>query len=293
MKKQSIRKLVIPVAGMGTRFLPATKAQPKEMMTILDKPTIQYIVEEAVRAGITDVILVTGSTKRAIEDHFDHNLFLEKELLKAGKKAAYEAIRQPAEMANFIYLRQKGRHGTGTPILNAREVIGNEPFAVVFGDDIWHCPKKSQLQQLIEVYEKYHDPVLTAYFTDNEGTKKYGIIEGTEVGAGVYQVNKVLEKPGPQGTKSRLASISGYILTPDIFDELERLKNKTPKNKEFYLTFAMAELMKKRPFYAKLIDGDYHDIGDKLTWLMANIDFGLRDKEVGPGLKKFLKQKVK
>src|SRR3989338_9043243 len=162
---QKIRKVVIPVAGLGTRFLPATKAQPKEMLPIVDKPTIQYIVEEAVRAGITDIILVTGANKRAIEDHFDRNLELEKKLEKAGKGAVAKKIKELAEMANFIYIRQKGPYGNGSPVLDAQGVIGDEPFAVVWGDDIWDCAVP-HIKQLIEVYEKYGDPVLTARQTD-------------------------------------------------------------------------------------------------------------------------------
>jgi UTP--glucose-1-phosphate uridylyltransferase len=289
---------VIPVAGIGTRFLPATKAQPKEMMPILDKPTIQYIVEGAVKAGITDIILVTGATKRAIEDHFDRNIHLEEYCLARGKNEACEAVRVVSEMANFIYIRQKGPYGTGTPVLNAKDLIGDEPFAVVYGDDIWQCPGKSHLTQLIETYQKYGDPVITAYQTDDAGTKKYGILEGLEVEAGVYQVSKLLEKPGPDKTASRLASISGYILTPDIFEELEKMLadvdlTKPNNGSEFCLTDALSALMLKRPIYAKLIEGKYHDVGSKFTWLKANIEFGLEDKEIGKDLKEFLKTLVK
>lgn len=285
---QKIRKVVIPVAGHGTRFLPATKAQPKEMLPVLDKPTIQYIVEEAVRAGITDVILVTGATKRAIEDHFDRNELLEKTLLKSGKTKKYKEIKKLAELANFIYIRQKGPYGNGSPVLDAKEVIGDEPFAVVFGDDIFDC-KKPHLKQLIEVYEKYGDPVITAIKTDAEGTKKYGVVEGTMVEKDVMQVNKILEKPGPKKTKSRIASIGGYILTPDIFKELKNLK--AGKDGEIWMVDAIANLAKKRPIYAKLIDGTYHDTGSKLTWLKTNVEYGLKDPEIKAEFKKFLKTK--
>ncbi len=183
-----VRKLVIPVAGLGTRFLPATKAQPKEMLPLLDKPVIQYIVEEAVKAGITDMIMVTGPTKRAIEDHFDRNEQLEKYCLEAGKSKACQSIKEVAELANFIYIRQKGPYGNGTPVLNAKGIIGHEPFAVVWGDDVWNCGKKSHLRQLIEVYEKYGDPVITAKIIDDEGTSHYGVVEGVEVEHGIYQV---------------------------------------------------------------------------------------------------------
>ena len=202
MKK--IRKVVIPVAGLGTRFLPATKAQPKEMLPVVDKPIIQYIVEDAVKAGMTDIILVTGATKRAIEDHFDRGELLENHLKKAGKHAAAKAMKQVAAMANFIYIRQKGPYGNGTPILNAKDVIGDEPFAVVWGDDIWLTNNKPHIKQLVNVYEKYGDPVITAQATDSEGTNKYGIIEGTKIEPDIYQVKSIVEKPGSKKAKSKI-----------------------------------------------------------------------------------------
>jgi len=287
---QKIRKVVIPVAGLGTRFLPVTKAQPKEMLPILDKPIIQYIVEEAVRAGITDIILVTGSGKRAIEDHFDRNESLEKFCLQSGKNQACNTIREVAEMANFIYIRQKGPYGNGTPVLNAKAVIGDEPFAVVWGDDIWQA-KKPHIKQLIEVFEKYGDPVISAQPTTSEGTKKYGMIEGVKVEPGIYQVKNIMEKPGPKKTQSRIATFGGYIFTPDIFEELE--KTKLGKNSELWLVDAIAKLMTKRPVYAKIIDGKYFDSGSKLNWLKANIEFGLQNKDTKIELKKFLKSKIK
>ena len=285
-----IRKVVIPVAGLGTRFLPVTKAQPKEMLPIVDKPIIQYIVEEAVRAGITDIILVTGATTRAIEDHFDRNEYLEEHLRQAGKTKAVKEIKEVAELANFIYIRQKGPYGNGTPVLNAKQIIGDEPFAVVWGDDIWTCPKKPHLKQLIEVYEKYGDPVLTAKITDAEGTKKYGIIEGAEVEPGIIQVKSIVEKPGPKKTKSRIASLGGFIFTPDIFEALE--KTKLGKDNELWLVDAVAKLMKKRPVYAKIIEGEFDDPGSKLGWLQANVKFGLQDKEINSQFRKFLKSKI-
>ncbi|MFA6215470.1 MAG: UTP--glucose-1-phosphate uridylyltransferase [Patescibacteria group bacterium] len=285
-----IRKIVIPVAGLGTRFLPVTKAQPKEMLPIVDKPIIQYIVEEAVRAGITDVILVTGGTKRAIEDHFDRNEYLEEHLKKCGKDKYYQAIKEVAELANFIYIRQKGPYGNGTPVLNAKEIIGDEPFAVVWGDDIWVCPKKPHIQQLVEVFERYGDPVITAKITTREGTKKYGIIEGIETEKGVYQVKSIVEKPGPEKAKSKIASHGGYIFTPDIFPALE--KTKLGKDNELWLVDAIAKLLEKRPIYAKLVEGELFDPGSKLGWLKANVEFGLKDKEIGKEFKTFLKDKI-
>ncbi len=285
----SIKKVVIPVAGLGTRFLPVTKAQPKEMLPILDKPIIQYIVEEVVRAGITDIILVTGPGKRALEDHFDRNENLERFCLENGKEEYCEKIKEVAEMANFIYIRQKGPYGNGTPVMNARGVIGNEPFAVVWGDEIWQG-KVPHLKQLIDVYEKYGDPVITAQETDDEGTSKYGIIEGTEVEPSIHQVSSIVEKPGPENTTSRLATFGGHIFTPDVFDILDS----TPlgKGNELWLVDGIAGLMKKRPVYAKVVDGTVHDTGSKLTWLKANIEYALHDETISSEFKEYLKQKV-
>jgi len=288
MKK--ITKAVIPVAGYGTRFLPTTKAQPKEMLNVVDKPVIQYIVEEAVNSGITDIILVTGMGKRAVEDHFDHNSELYNWLDKSGKAKLKDELKKIASMANFIYIRQKGPYGNGTPILNAKQIIGDEPFAVLFGDDIF-SGKKPRLKQLIEVYEKYGDPVITAHKTNNEGTYKYGIIEGVNVEKNIYQVKRVLEKPGPKKTKSRLASISGYVLTPDIFDALEKVK--PGKGNEIYLPDAIDMISKKRPVYACEVDADYYDVGSKLGWLKVNVDFALKRNELKGEFKKYLKNILK
>jgi len=286
---EKIRKVVIPVAGLGTRFLPATKAQPKEMLPLVDKPIIQYIVEDAVRAGITDIILVTGSGKRALEDHFDRNETLEKHCLAGGKKQYCKAIKEVAELANFIYIRQKGPYGNGTPVMNSKEIIGDEPFAVVWGDDVWTA-KKPHIQQLAEVFYKYGDPVITARKIDDEGTNKYGVIEGVEVEPGVYQIKSIVEKPGPKKAKSRIGSLGGYIFTPDIFEMLE----KTPlgKGNELWLVDAISKLLKKRPVYAKIVEGEVHDLGSKLGWLKANVQFGLKDKEINKEFKKFLKKEI-
>jgi UDP-glucose pyrophosphorylase (EC 2.7.7.9) len=219
-----VRKVIIPVAGFGTRFLPVTKAMPKEMLPIIDKPVIQYIVEEAVASGIEDVILVTSHTKRPVEDHFDDNPTLEAWLKAQGKKRALEDIRTISKLANFVYLRQKGPYGNATPIMNAKHLIGDEPFAVLFGDDVFDA-KVPRLRQMLDVFDRYGDPVLTAVKTDAEGTKKYGIIDpGAKVAPGVYEVKSVVEKPGPKRAPSRLATIGGYVLTPDIFGEIKRLK---------------------------------------------------------------------
>ncbi len=292
MENKKVRKLIIPVAGIGTRMLPATKAQPKEMMPILDKPVIQYIVEDAVKAGITDIIFVTGPTKKSLEDHFDRLETLEELCLKSGKQEAYKSIKEVAELANFIYIRQKGPYGTGTPVLNAKELIGEEPFAVVYGDEIFDCPEgKPHLKQLIEAYEKYNEPVITAVMTDDQGTSKYGIIEGLQSEEGIMEVKRLKEKPGPDGTESRIACVGGFILKPDIFQVLETMK--AQDGREFYLTDAIDLLLQKRPVFAKLLDGIQNDTGTKLGWLKTNINYGLKDKDIGEDLRQFIKDKIK
>lgn len=283
----TIKKCIIPVAGFGTRFLPATKAMPKEMLPIIDKPVIQYIVEEAVASGIEDIILVTGASKRAIEDHFDYNYELQSWLKKSGKEELREQIKEIADMANFIYIRQKGPYGNGTPVLNAKKIIGDEPFAVIWGDDLFVNNKKPRLKQLMEVYDKYQDPVLTAIKIDNEGTKKYGVIDGIKVDPKVYQVKKIMEKPGPDKAPSRIGTIGAYILTPDIFESLEQTK--IGQGNELWLVDAIFNLSKKRPLYACLVKGAYYDTGSKLGWLKANVDFALERPDLGKDFKSYLK----
>jgi UTP--glucose-1-phosphate uridylyltransferase len=287
---QKIRKLVIPVAGLGTRFLPATKAQPKEMLPIVDKPIIQYVVEDAVRAGITDIIMVTGPSKRAVEDHFSPNYELINWLKKQKKNEMAEDVKKIADMANFIFIRQKGPYGNGTPVLCAKDIVGDEPFAVMWGDEFFYTPKKSQLQQLIEVYEKYGDPVITTCKVSDEDTKKYGIIDALEIEKSVYQVKKIVEKPGPEQAPSRLAILGGFVLTPDIFEALE--KTKLGKGGELWLADAHTKVLKKRPYYACLVDGTYHDTGSKLGYLRANVEFALRDPKLKDEFRKYLKSVV-
>lgn len=285
-----IRKLVIPVAGLGTRFLPATKAQPKEMLPVVDKPIIQYVVEDAVKSGITDIIMVTGPSKRAVEDHFSPNYELVNLLKKQGKESVAEEVKKIADMANFIFVRQKGPYGNGTPVLCAKNIVGNEPFAVMWGDEFFYTPRKPQLQQLIEVYEKYGDPVITTCKVSNEDTKKYGIIDALEVESGVYKVKKIIEKPGPEKAPSNLAILGGFVLTPDIFEALE--KTKLGKDGELWLADAHEKVLKTRPYYACLVDGTYYDTGSKLGYLKANVDFALLDKNLSKDFRDYLKSVV-
>jgi UTP--glucose-1-phosphate uridylyltransferase len=285
-----IRKLVIPVAGLGTRFLPATKAQPKEMLPIVDKPIIQYVVEDAVRSGITDIILVTGPSKRAVEDHFSPNYELVNLLKKQGKEEVAEEVKKIADMANFIFIRQKGPYGNGTPVLCAKDIIGEEPFAVMWGDEFFYTPKKPQLKQLMDVYEKYGDPVLTAYEVDDKGTEKHGIIDALEVEDSIFQVKNIVEKPGAKKAPSRLASLGGFVFTPDIFEALENTK--LGKDGELWLVDAVFKLLKKRPIYAKKIEGVYYDTGSKLGYLKANVDFALRDNKLADDFRDYLRSVI-
>jgi UTP--glucose-1-phosphate uridylyltransferase len=282
-----VRKIIIPVAGFGTRFLPATKAMPKEMLPIIDKPIIQYVVEEAVASGIEDIILVTSGTKRAVEDHFDDNETLERWLQRTGKLDLLETVKSIGKMANFIYVRQKGPYGNATPVLNSAHLIGDEPFAVVWGDDVF-TGKIPRLRQMIDVYDKYQDPVIGVIKVAKEETKQYGIIDpGAKVQPYVYQLKGVVEKPAPEKAPSCLAANGGYILTPDIFDAIRALKPK--KGGEYVTLDAIFALMKKRPVYACEIQGEYHDTGSKIGWLKANIAIALERPDMRDAVKKMLK----
>lgn len=283
----SVKKLIVPVAGYGTRFLPATKAQPKEMLPVVDKPIVQYVIEDAVKSGIETIILVTGSGKRAVEDHFGYNYELQHFLKEQGKEELREEIKKIADMANFIYIRQKGPYGNGTPVLCAKHLIGDEPFAVMWGDEFFYTEKKPQMRQLMDVYEKYGDPVLTAYEVSKEDTKKYGIIDGIEVERAVFQVKNIVEKPGPEKAPSTLASLGGFILTPDIFEALE--KTKLGKGGELWLVDGIFRLLKKRPIYARKIDGVYYDTGSKFGYLRANVEFALRRPDLKEEFREYLR----
>ncbi len=284
---QKIRKAIIPAAGFGTRFLPATKAMPKEMLPIVDKPIIQYVVEEAVASGIEDIIIVTGWHKRTIEDHFDYPFELEKRLLEAGKEEQAEAVRKIADMANFIYVRQKGTYGNGTPVLNARRVIGDEPFAVLWGDEfIYSNPPR--LKQMIQVWEKYGVPNVSAVRVPKTEVSKYGIAEVTNVETGIYKINQIVEKPQLNEAPSDLATHGAYILTPRIFDILAEAK--PGKGGEIWLPEAISQLAKEQDVYAVEIQkGKYYDTGNKLEYLKAVVEFGLMHEELKKDFGEYLK----
>mgnify|MGYP000996575004 CR=1 FL=1 len=287
MKHAPIRKVVIPVAGYGTRFLPFTKAMPKEMLPIIDQPVIQFVVEEAVASGVTDVILVTSSTKRPVEDHFDQNMELEAWLKKIGKEEQLEQIQAIGKMANFIYVRQKGPYGNAIPVLNASHLIGDEPFAVLWGDEVFLNRERPRLKQMFEVYEKYGGPVLGLLETDDEGTKKYGIADPeAELSPGVYQIKGLVEKPGPEKTPSHLAAMGAYVLTPDIFEEIQRMPPGT--GGEYYLPEAIHALMKRRSVYGCRLQGEYFDTGSKIGWLRANLAMALRRPDLAKDVKDML-----
>lgn len=287
---QKIKKVVIPAAGYGTRFLPATKAQPKEMLPVVDKPIIQYVVEEAVESGISDVIIVTGASKRAIEDHFDYNHELMHMLKKQGKEALRAEIKRIADLANFIYIRQKGSYGNGTPILNAKSVVGNEPFAVMWGDEFIYA-NPHRLKQMIDVYNKYGGMVISGIqIKKKQDLKRYGIAELEKVEKNIFRIKKIVEKPDPEKAPSNIATHGAYILPPEIFAELE--KSKPGKGGEIWLVDAINALTKKGvPLYTVVIEnGKYYDCGNKLEYLKTNIEFGLKHKKIGKELKQYLKK---
>lgn len=280
-----IRKAVIPAAGFGTRFLPATKASPKEMLPIVDKPVIQYVVEEAVQSGIEEVILITGSNKRSLEDHFDYNFELEYRLKESGKKEMYDEIRRISDMVKVVYVRQKEQLGNGHAVLQARELIGDEPFAVLWGDEVVDSPVP-RLKQLIDTYERYRASVISAMKVDNEGASKYGMIDGKLIEPRVTLVSNLIEKPGPNKTKSRLASMGGYVLTPAIFDILE--KTKPGIGGEIFLPDAINQLSKEQAVYAYEFEGQLFDAGSKLGFLKATVHYGLKHEYLRDDFKAYL-----
>ncbi|MCL5411267.1 MAG: UTP--glucose-1-phosphate uridylyltransferase [Patescibacteria group bacterium] len=283
-----IRKAVIPAAGFGTRFLPATKAQPKEMLPVVDKPIIQYVVEDAVEAGIEDIVIVTGWHKRTIEDHFDYPFELEQRLKESNKMDQLEEIQRISNMANFIYIRQKGPIGNATPILNAKEVIGEEPFLVLWGDDVIQA-RPCRGRQLIEAYERFKSPVLGSIRTKSEeDSKRYGFAAGEMIEDGVIKVSRLVEKPGPEKVPSDLAVVGGMVLTPEIFEAIESLEIKP--NEELVYIDALNVLMKKQPVYAvEIKNGKYHDCGSKLGYLKANVELGLEREEFNSEFLNYLK----
>src|SRR2546421_3299238 len=283
---QRIRKAVFPAVGLGTRFLPATKASPKEMLPLVDKPLIQYVVEEAVASGIESVIIVTGRGKSAIEDHFDVSFELEALLRERGREDDLRLVREITDMARVSYVRQREALGLGHAILQARDLVGDEPFAVMLSDDIIDSETPA-LKQMLDVYEKYDAPVLGTMQVEGEAISRFGVIDAEEVSDGVFKIKDMVEKPPFSEAPSDLAIIGRYILTSDIFDEIERTQ--PGAGGEIQITDAMRALLKKRPFYAVRFRGVRHDAGDKLGFLIATVEFALKRPDLAPEFASFLR----
>ncbi|QCX32907.1 UTP--glucose-1-phosphate uridylyltransferase GalU [Caloramator sp. E03] len=268
-----VRKAIIPAAGLGTRFLPATKAQPKEMLPIVDKPTIQYIIEEAVESGIEEILIITGRNKRAIEDHFDKSVELEMELKSKHKDELLKEVDYISNLAQIYYIRQKEPKGLGHAIYCAKTFVGNEPFAVMLGDDVVDN-KEPCLKQLIDVYNEYKTTILGVQEVPIEDVNKYGIVKGMHIEDGVFKVKDLIEKPDIEKAPSNIAILGRYIITPSIFEILEHTK--PGKGGEIQLTDALKELLNKEAMYAYVFKGRRYDVGDKLGFLQATVEFALK-----------------
>ena len=283
-----VRKAIIPAAGLGTRFLPATKAMPKEMLPIVDKPTIQYIVEEAVESGIEDIIIVTGKGKRAIEDHFDNSFELEQNLLSRGKMELLDEVQKSSKLVDIHYIRQKEPKGLGHAIWCARKFIGNEPFAVLLGDDIVTSSKPC-LKQLMDQYERYNGSILGVQRVNEDEVSRYGIVDGQSMGGDrFYTVNNLVEKPAKEEAPSNLAILGRYILSPRIFETLENIA--PGSGGEIQLTDAIAELNKYEAVYAYDFEGTRYDVGEKLGFIKTTIDFALKREDLKYSVLEYLSQ---
>jgi UTP--glucose-1-phosphate uridylyltransferase len=284
--KLKVRKAIIPAAGLGTRFLPATKAQPKEMLPIVDKPTIQFIVEEAINSGIDEILIVTGRSKRAIEDHFDKSLELEQELEKKGNYELLTMVQNISNMVNIHYIRQKEPRGLGHAIYCAKAFIGNEPFAVLLGDDIVDSSEPC-LEQLIRVFNDYNCPVIGVQPVEWQNVHQYGIVNCSPIVERLFKVNELVEKPEPSKAPSNIAILGRYIITPDIFEYLE---NAVPgKGGEIQLTDALNCLVAHQDMYAYNFIGKRYDVGNKLGFLEATVEFALKRDDLKHDFGKYLK----
>ncbi|MBU4298789.1 UTP--glucose-1-phosphate uridylyltransferase GalU [Patescibacteria group bacterium] len=285
-----ITKVIIPAAGWGTRFLPQTKAMPKEMLPVLDKPVIQYVVEEAVASGIKDIVVITGWHKRAIEDHFDRSFELEKHLEKNKKKEELAQIKKIANLANFIYIRQKGElYGNAVPVLAAKAVVGKEPFAVMWGDE-FIIAKPPRLRQMLDVYKKYKCAVISAVKIESKDKlSRYGIADMEMVEKNIFKIKRIVEKPSPEKAPSNLATHGAYILPPEIFNIISRLKK--GRGGEIWLTDAINELIKSGfPVYGcEIKNGRYFDTGNKMEYLKTVVEFALSSPKFSKDFKKYLK----
>ncbi len=282
-----ITKAVIPAAGFGTRFLPITKAIPKEMIPIIDTPTIQYVVEEAVDSGIEDILIISGKDKRAIEDHFDSNPALESRLAEKADQSWYKMVRHISNLANIHIIRQKELNGLGDAIRHARWHVGNHPFAILLGDTILHSDSKPVTRQLIDVYREYHQSVVAVQRVPQDKVSRYGIVGGHKISENIWEMTEMIEKPAPETAPSNLAFAGRYILTASIFDKLDE----TPrgKNDEIQLTDAMKALLADEKTFACIFDGKRYDIGNKLDYLKTLVEYGLRREEFSDDFRTFLK----
>ena len=286
---KKVRKAVFPAAGLGTRFLPATKAQPKEMLPLVDKPIIQYGVEEAVAAGCDQIIIVTGRGKPAIEDHFDVSYELEKMLEERGKTDLLKIVRQISDLIHIAYVRQKEALGLGHAVLTARELVGDEPFAVLLADDVIDAEVPC-LKQLMDVFDKTQCSVLATQVVEGPGISAYGVLEGKPVPGSngkLYEVVSLVEKPRPEEAPSNLAVIGRYILTPTVFETLSDIK--AGAGGELQLTDGLKQLLKKEKIYGYVFEGKRHDTGDKLGFLKATVEFALKRPDLGGPLRQYLK----
>ena len=288
MSQQKVTKAVIAAAGFGTRFLPQTKAMPKEMLPIIDKPVIQLVVEEVVAAGVTDVIIVTGPTKRAIEDHFDRALELEAELRQKGKARIADCLQAIAEQANFVYVRQKGLpKGNARPVLNAQHLIGDAPFFVFFGDDFF-TGLTPRAKQLLDVYNQTGKSVISLLEVDTKDADKYGMVAlGKQLDDKTFQIKEIIEKPGQKATPSKFASIGGYLLTPDILPLVA--EEQVGVSGELNLSETISRFAQQTEVYGHFIDGHYHDTGTPELYLQAVVDVALHDAKLGPDFRKYLR----
>jgi UTP--glucose-1-phosphate uridylyltransferase len=282
-----VRKAIIPAAGLGTRFLPATKAMPKEMLPIVDKPTIQYIVEEAVASGIEDIIIVTGKGKRAIEDHFDNSFELEQNLFEKGKFELLDEVQKPSKMVDIHYIRQKEAKGLGHAIWCARKFIGNEPFAVLLGDDIVQAEKPC-LKQMIEQYDRYTSSIIGVQTVLPDEVSRYGIVDGREIHNRLFSVNNLVEKPKKEDAPSNIAIMGRYILSPKIFEILEN--QKPGAGGEIQLTDAIAELNQAEAVYAYDFEGVRYDVGEKIGFIKTQLEFALQREDLKDELMEYLKK---
>ena len=285
---QKIKKAILPVAGFGTRFLPATKSQPKEMLPVVDKPVIQYLVEEAVTSGIEEIIFVTGRGKRAIEDHFDVSYELEETLVEKNKHDLLKEVQKIPGLAKFSYVRQPMPLGDGHAILQAKHLVGDEPALIIFGDCIYDSEIPAS-KQLIDVYEKYGDSVIGMSQVEKNEVSKFGVLEGISLGDGAHEIKGITEKPAPEEAKSNLVAVGKYVITPEVMEVLSTMKS--GKSGEIRLADAFNTMLENnRPLYGKELEGEWLDTGDKFNFIKATIKIGLKHPEIGENLKKFLKE---